>query len=100
MEAVVEPMDLSVAGRANLNCGAGVKPLAFRLLARNQVVFGESEHLLMAKFAGLRLFRPFVPLLPCTFSRPVRIRSSNTEAGSSLGACSTSSPQKALARVD
>ena len=54
MGVVVECMDLSVAGRANLNRGARVKPLAFRLLTRNQVVFGESRHLSIAKFAGLR----------------------------------------------
>lgn len=54
MRVVVKRMDLSVAGRANLNRGAGVKPLAFRLLTRNQVVFGESGHFSLAKFAGLR----------------------------------------------
>jgi hypothetical protein len=37
-----------------LNCGAGVKTFAFHLLTRNQVVFSESGHLPMAKFAGLR----------------------------------------------
>ena len=54
MGVVVERMDLAVAGRANLNCGTGVKPLAFRLLTRDQVVFSESSHLSLAKFAGLR----------------------------------------------
>ena len=53
MGVVVERMDLSVAGRANLNRGARVRPLAFRLLTRNQVVFGESRHFSLAKFAGL-----------------------------------------------
>ena len=43
-----------MTGRGNLNCGAGVKTFAFRLLMRNQVVFSESGHLAMAKFAGLR----------------------------------------------
>jgi hypothetical protein len=37
-----------------LNCGAWVKTFAFRLLTRNQVVFGESRHLSLAKFARLR----------------------------------------------
>jgi hypothetical protein len=54
MGVVVECMDLAVAGRANLNCGAGVETLAFCLLTRNQVVFGESSHLSLAKFAKLR----------------------------------------------
>jgi hypothetical protein len=54
MEVVVERMDLSVTGRANLDRGARVETLAFRLLTGNQVVFGESRHLSIAKFAGLR----------------------------------------------
>ena len=54
MGIVIERMDLAVAGRANLNCGAWVKTFAFRLLTRNQVVFGESRHLSLAKFARLR----------------------------------------------
>ena len=53
MGIVVERMDLSVAGRANLNCGAGVKTLALRLLTRNQMVFSESGYLSQTKFAGL-----------------------------------------------
>ena len=54
MGIVVECVDLAVAGRANLNCGTGIETFAFRLLTRNQVVFSESGHLPMAKFAGLR----------------------------------------------
>ena len=54
MGVVVECMDLSVAGRADLNCGAGVKTLAFRLFTKNQMVFGESGYFLLIKFAGLR----------------------------------------------
>jgi hypothetical protein len=54
MGVVVERVDLSVAGRADLNRGTGIETLAFRLLTRNQMVFGESGHLSMAKFAGLR----------------------------------------------
>jgi len=54
MGIVIERMDLAVAGRANLNCGAWVKTFAFRLLTGNQVVFGESGHRSMAEFAGLR----------------------------------------------
>lgn len=53
MRVVIERVDLSVAGGANLNRGTGVKTFAFRLLTGNQVVFGESRHLSMAKFAGL-----------------------------------------------
>jgi hypothetical protein len=54
MGVVVERMDLTVTGGADLNGGTGVLTLAFRLLTRNQVVFGESRHLSLAKFAGLR----------------------------------------------
>ncbi|MBD2035858.1 hypothetical protein H6F76_12595 [Leptolyngbya sp. FACHB-321] len=54
MGVVVERVNLSVTGRANLNRGAGGKPLAFRLLTRNQVMFGERRHLALAKFAELR----------------------------------------------
>jgi hypothetical protein len=54
MGVVVKRMNLTVTGGADLNDGAGVEPLAFRLLTRNQVVFGESRHLSLAKLAGLR----------------------------------------------
>ena len=54
MGVVVEHMDLSVASRANLNRRTGVKPFAFRLLTRNQVVFGKIGHFSLAKFTGLR----------------------------------------------
>ncbi len=53
MRVVVEGVDLAVAGRADLNRRAGVETFAFRLLAGNQVVFCESGHLSLAKFAGL-----------------------------------------------
>lgn len=54
MGVVVERVNLSVAGGTNLNCGTGIESLTFRLLTRNQVVFGESGHLSMAEFAGLQ----------------------------------------------
>ena len=54
MGVVVERMDLTVTGGADLNGGAGVETLAFRLLTRNQVVCGKGRHLSLAKFAGLR----------------------------------------------
>jgi hypothetical protein len=54
MGVVVERMDLAVTDGANLNGGAGVLTLAFRLLTRNEVVFSESRHLSLAKLAGLR----------------------------------------------
>ena len=54
MGVVVERMDLAVTGGADWNGGARVETLAFRLLTRNQVVFGESRHLSLAKLAGLR----------------------------------------------
>jgi hypothetical protein len=54
MGVVVERVDLSVTGGTNLDRGAGVKTLAFCLLTRNQMVFAESGHLSVTKFAGLR----------------------------------------------
>jgi hypothetical protein len=54
MGVVVERVDLSLAGGINLNRGTGIESLTFRLLTRNQVVFGESGHLSMAEFTGLR----------------------------------------------
>jgi hypothetical protein len=54
MGVVVERMDLTVTGGADWNGGAGGLTLAFRLLTRNQVVFGESRQLSLAKFTGLR----------------------------------------------
>ncbi|MBW4518771.1 MAG: hypothetical protein KME16_03590 [Scytolyngbya sp. HA4215-MV1] len=54
MEVVAERVDLSVAGKTNLNRRTGIESLTFRLLTRNQMVFGESGHLSMAEFAGLR----------------------------------------------
>jgi len=54
IRVVVKRMDLTVTSGADLNGGAGAETLAFRLLTRNQVVFGESRHLSLAKFAGLR----------------------------------------------
>lgn len=54
MGVVVERVDLSVTGRTNLNRRTGIESLTFRLLTRNQMVFGESGHLSMAEFARLR----------------------------------------------
>ena len=52
---------------------------------------------------GLRLFfsvLPFAFFFVFSFSRSARMRSKRTEAGSSLGSWGTSSPRKALARMD
>ncbi|MEH1865409.1 MAG: hypothetical protein V7K69_10405 [Nostoc sp.] len=46
------------------------------------------------------LLRSLFGLLLFNFSRSARIRSSKTDAGSSSGSWGTSSPRKALARMD
>jgi hypothetical protein len=51
---IVKGVDLTVAGRANLDCRAGVEALALGFLAWNQVMLCEAGHLSMAKFAGLQ----------------------------------------------